>query len=165
MRFLLFVIVFIAANSSFANDYDNLKLIGKTPLKFLGYKIYDIELSGQNSEFSYNQKLAIKITYNKNFTKKELIESSIDEINRINNLEDDELTRLYESRFEELFVDVKKGDEKIAIYDPDFGLEIYHNNKLVGKINDVIFAKRFIDIWLSKEARFRKVRDILIGKK
>lgn len=160
---LLLIIIFFAAKSSFANDFDNLKLIGKAELKFLGFKLYDIELRGESEKFSYNQKLAIKINYDKNFSKEELAETSIDEISRINNIDRKSIEDPYKSNFKQLFVDVKKGDEKIAIYDPNFGLTLFYNGKLVGKINDAIFAKRFIDIWLSDKARFKKVRDLLIG--
>ncbi len=162
---LIFLIIFLIAKPSLANDFDNLKTIGKTPLSFLGFKLYDIELRGEKTEFSYDQKLAIKINYNKNFTKKELIETSIDEICRINSLDKKDIEIPYKSRFETLFVDVKKGDEKIAIYNPKSGLELYYNGTLTGRINDPIFAKRFIDIWLSDKARFQKARNILIAKK
>lgn len=162
---LVFLIVFFLAKSSFASDFDNLKTIGKAPLSFLGFKLYDIELKGEKPQFSYSHKLAIKINYNRNFSKKELIETSIDEICRINLIKKEDIEELYKSRFERLFVDVKKGDEKIAIYDPKFGLELYYNGQLTAKINDPLFAKRFIDIWLSDEARFKKVRDILISAK
>ena len=162
---LVFLIILITTKSSFANDFDNLKTLGKTPLTFLGFKLYDIELRTQKPEFSYDQKLAIKINYNKNFSKTELIDASIDEICRINSLKKEDIETLYKINFEKIFVSVKKGDEKIAIYDPKFGLELYYNGQLTGKINDVIFAKRFMDIWLSDKARFRKVRDILIAQK
>ncbi len=165
MKKFLFLIVLISIKSSFASDFENLKLIGKSPLTFLGYKFYDIELRASNPQFSYNQKLMLKINYDKNFSKDELIEASIDEICRINSLDKKEVEKLYKSRFNQLFVDVKKGDEKIAIFDPETGLELYYNNKLIGKNNDVIFAKRFFDIWLSDKARFKKVRDILIAAK
>ena len=63
----IFLILLITAKSSFAGDFDNLEVIGKTPLSFLGFKLYDIELRGENSEFSYDKKLAIRIIYNNNF--------------------------------------------------------------------------------------------------
>ena len=156
-------IIFFTAELSFANDFNNLKPIGKTELKFLGFNLYDIELRGEREKFSYNQKLAIKINYNKNFSKKELIETSIDEISRINNINKESIEEPYRSIFERLFVDVKKGDEKIAIYDPNFGLTLFYNGKLMDSVNDKIFARRFIDIWLSDKARFKKARDLLVG--
>lgn len=162
--FKIFFILFFLSFSCLANDFENLKTIGKTPLSFIGFKLYDIELKGEKAQFSYDQKLAIKIIYNKNFSKEELVETSIDEICRINSIKKETIEELYKSRFNQLFADVKKGDEKIAIYDPNFGLELYYNGKLTAKINDVTFAKRFIDIWLSDKARFKKVRNILINK-
>lgn len=162
---LIFLIFLISTNSAIAANFYDLNIIGKTTLSFLGFKLYDIELRGEKAQFSYDQRLAIKINYDKNFSKKELIETSIDEICRINSLERQDVEELYKSRFEEIFVDVKKGDEKIAIYDPKFGLELYYNGRLTGKIKDVVFAKRFIDIWLSKKARFKNVRNILIAVK
>lgn len=162
---LAFLISLTIAKLGFANDFDNLKIIGKTPLTFLGFKLYEIELRGKEANFSYDQKLAIRIIYDKNFSKAELIETSIDEICRINSLKKSDIEAIYRERFEKLFVDVKKGDEKIAIYDPKFGLSLYYNGQLKNEINDVIFAKRFIDIWLNENARFKKVRNILIGIK
>jgi len=162
---LIFLILLIITKSGFANDFNNLQLIGKAPLTFLGLKFYDIELKGESHEFSYNQKLAIRIIYNKSFSKEELINTSIDEICRINSLQRQDIEAVYREKFDKIFVDVKKGDEKIAIYDPKFGLMLYYNNQLTGKINDIIFAKRFIDIWLSDKARFKKVRNILVGIK
>jgi hypothetical protein len=160
---LILIIIFLAAKSSFAGDFDSLKPIGKAELKFLGFKIYDIELRGQKEKFSYDQKLAIKINYTKNFSKKELVETSIDEISRINNIERDSIEESYTKNFERIFVDVKKGDEKIAVYDPDFGLTLFYNGKMTGFVNDKVFAKRFIDIWLSDKARFNQARNLLIG--
>lgn len=144
-------------------DFDNLKLIGKTPLKFIGIKLYDIEVRAQGEKFSYDQKFIIKIDYVKNFSKEELVDTSISEIARINDLDEDEVDKEYRGYFEELFVDVKKGDEKIAFYDPKFGLKLFYNGKLIGAVKDVVFAKRFVDIWLSDKARFKKVRDRLVG--
>jgi hypothetical protein len=161
----IFLILLIAAKSSFAVDINNLEPIGKATISFFGIKFYDIELSGERSQFSYNQKLLIKIIYNKNFSKEELINASIDEICRINSLERKDIETVYSERFEKLFVDVKKGDEKVAIYDPKFGLALYYNGKLNGKIKDTIFAKRFIDIWLSDKARFKDARNSLVGIK
>ncbi len=160
---LILIIIFLAAKSSFAGDFDSLKPIGKAELKFLGFKLYDIELRGEKEKFSYEQKLAIKINYTKNFSKKELTQASIDEICRINNIKLDTIEESYTKNFEKIFVDVKKGDEKIAVYDPNFGLTLFYNGKMTGFVNDKVFARRFIDIWLSDKARFKQVRNLLIG--
>lgn len=159
---LLIIIIFLIAKPALASDFDNLQLIGKAQLNFALFKIYDIELHGESKKFSYNQKLAIKINYNKDFSKKDLIKTSIDEIARINQINHQKIEESYGPILERLFVDVKKGDEKVAIYDPNFGLTLFYNSKLIGRVNDKIFARRFIDIWLSDKAKFIKVRNSLI---
>ena len=92
-----------------------------------------------------------------------MVETSIDEISRINNIDRKLIEDSYKSNLERLFVDVHKGDEKIAIYDANCCLSLFHNGQLIGSLEDKIFAKRFIDIWLSPKARFKKTRDLLIG--
>lgn len=137
-------------------------IIGKTEVRFFGFKLYDITLFGEKEKFSYNQKLAIHIKYDKNFSKKELVETSIDEISRINNLDKNNLAS-YKDNLERIFVDIKKGDEKTAFYDPNSGLTLFYNHKISGKINDKVFAKRFMDIWLSENAMFKKDRNKLVN--
>jgi len=166
LKFLFIFALLLSFQSAFALDdkaFESLVLINKTQLNYFGFKLYDIELRGENKKFSYDQKLAIKINYDKNFSKKELTETSIDEISRINNIDREIVAKAYKPNFEKLFVDVKKGDEKIAIYDPKTGLKLFYNGKFVGAVDDTIFAKRFIDIWLSDKARFKKARDELVG--
>lgn len=167
-RHLLILVFVLSAKLTYASDLStlqNFNSFGKTPLKFLGFNLYDIELRGEKPSFSYNQKLAIIIKYNKSFSKEDLVKTSISEICRINKIRPAEIEEDYRKKFDTLFVDVKKGDEKVAIYDPKSGLELYFNGKLTGKVNDTNFAKRFIDIWLSENARFREVRDVLVRGK
>ena len=141
---------------------DNPQIIGKTTLKYFLFKLYDISLWGEKEKFSYDQKLAIYIEYNMNFDKDELIETSVEEIARINNLKEENLGN-YKTKLQQIFVDVKKGDTKTAIFDPKNGLKLFHNNKLKGQIKDLIFAKRFIDIWLNKNTRFKTARNKLVN--
>ncbi len=99
----------------------------------------------------------------KDFSKEDLIQTSIDEIVRINQLDQKDTEKLYRASFEKIFVDVKKGDKKIAIYDPNFGLKLFYNGRLIGKVKDRVFAKRFFDIWLNKNAKFKNLRNKLLN--
>lgn len=167
-KFIIFLAIILNINSASAlenSDYslDDLVVIGEYKLKIYGFKIYNIKLLGEDKNFSYNQKLALNIHYNRDFSKEDLVKTSLDEILRINQISKND-SELYKSRLEEIFVSVKKGDEKTAIFDPNFGLILYHNQKLNGKIADKIFAQRFFDIWLSENAKFLKMRNKLISK-
>ena len=44
------------------------------------------------------------------------------------------------------------------------GVKLYFNGKFAGEINDLIFAKRFIDIWLSDKSSYPKMTQDILGK-
>ena len=138
--------------------------LGTYNLKVWGFKIYNIQLISENNIFSYQNKSALVINYQRNFEKKDLIKKSLEEIARINDINDETLLKTYQNKLEEIFRDVKKGDRKTAFFDPKFGVKLYFNGKFVGEISDQIFAQRFIDIWLSKKSSFPKMTNAILGK-
>lgn len=172
--FLKFIFVFLLlfnANKAFADvvpkeiikEISSPILIGKSQLKFFGFEIYEIALWGEKSEFSYTQKFAIKINYKKNFDKESLVERSIKEMKRVNFLTEDE-ERFYRSELNRVFLGVKKGDSKTALYLPQNGVLLFHNSEFVGKISDQKLARRFVDIWLHEKSSYPEITKELIGK-
>lgn len=138
--------------------------LGSHNLKVWGLKIYNIQLLSDTKKFSYQNKFAIVINYQRDFAKKNLIQKSLEEISRINNIEDANLVKTYQKKLEEIFLDVKKGDRKTAFFDPKKGVKLYFNAKFVGEINDLVFAKKFIDIWLSDKSSYPKMTQDILGK-
>ena len=138
--------------------------LGAHNLKVWGFKIYNIQLLSETKNFSYQNKLALVINYQRDFAKNDLIKKSLEEISRINDIEDANLVKTYQNKLEEIFLEVKKGDRKTAFFDPKKGLKLYFNGKFVGEIKDLIFAKRFIDIWLSDKSSFPKMTKAILGK-
>lgn len=138
-------------------------LIGKAELKYFGLKVYDINLWCEKPQFSYAEKFAIQIHYNMNFSKEDLAKRSIKEIERNHILSTSEQNKYYQ-KFLEIFSDIKKGDEKLAIFIPQKGVELYHNNQLIGKISDQKLARLFVDIWLDERGSFPQVTKKLLGK-
>jgi hypothetical protein len=138
--------------------------LGAHNLKVWGFKIYNIQLLSEEKQFSYQNKLALVINYQRDFAKKDLIKRSLEEISRINNIKDEALLINYQNKLEEIFFDVKKGDRKTAFFDPKNGVKLYFNGKFAGAINDLIFAQRFVDIWLSDNSSFPKMTNAILGK-
>ena len=138
--------------------------LGTHNLKVWGLKIYKIELLSEVKNFSYQNKFAIIINYQRDFSKKDLIRRSLEEISRINDIKDANLLKIYQNKLEEIFFDVKKGDRKTAFFDPKSGVKLYFNGKLSGEIKDLIFAKRFVDIWLSAKSSYPKMTNDILGK-
>lgn len=138
--------------------------LGAHSLKVWGFKIYNIQLLSEEKKFSYQKKFAIIINYQRDFSKKDLIQKSLEEISRINDINDEDLLKTYQKKLEEIFFEVKNGDRKTAFFDPKNGVKLYFNGKFVGEINDLIFAKRFIDIWLSDKSSYPKMTRDILGK-
>ncbi len=138
-------------------------LIGESDLKYFGFKVYRAELWCEKAQFSYDKKFAIHLTYNMNFAKEDLARRSIEEIEKLHILGDLEKKNYYQQLLK-IFANVKKGDEKVALFLPQKGVEMYYNNKLIGKINDLKLARLFVDIWLDKRGSFPQVTKKLLGK-
>jgi len=176
---LIFLMNFLCNNYVFAqeNSRENLlnfpeinenfskpSILGVHNLKVWGLKIYKIELLSETKSFSYQNKLAIIINYQRDFAKNNLIKRSIEEISRANDIKDQSLLKNYQTKLEEIFFDVKKGDRKTAFFDPKNGVKLYFNGKLAGAIKDLIFAKRFIDIWLGDNSAYPQMTQDILGK-
>ena len=168
MNFLCKNYVFAQENlSNFPEINENFSKsssLGSHNLKVWGFKIYNIQLLSETKNFSYQNKSALVIKYQRDFAKKDLIQKSLEEISRINNINDEALLKNYQNKLEEIFFEVKKGDRKTAFFDPKNGVKLYFNGKFVGTINDLVFAKRFFDIWLSDKSSYPKMTQAILGK-
>jgi len=138
--------------------------LGSYNLKVWGFNVYNIQLLSETKKFSYQNKSALVINYQRDFAKKDLIQKSLEEISRINNINDEALLKNYQNKLEEIFFEVKKGDRKTAFFDPKNGFKLYFNGKFAGAINDLVFAKRFFDIWLSDKSSYPKMTQAILGK-
>lgn len=139
------------------------KLIGKATLSIFKIEFYDISLWSSSKDFSYEQPFAIHIKYKKNFSKKSLVARSIKEMKKNNNINSNQ-EAFYKNQLDQVFEDIKKGDNKTAIYLPNKKLTIYHNYKLVGDIFDQRLARLFVDIWLDKNSSFPNLTAQLLAK-
>ena len=138
-------------------------LIGASSLHFLGFKVYDIALWSEDKNFSYEKKFAIFIRYNMNFSKEDLAKKSIEEIEKLHVLSEEE-RKNYLVQLTKIFSSVKKGDKKMAMFFPDKGVEMFYNGKLNGKIADPKLARLFVDIWLDEKGSYPKVTREVLGK-
>lgn len=136
--------------------------IGSSELTFFGAKVYDISLWTVDDKFSYEKPFAIRIKYNMNFDKNDLAKRSITEIKKLHELTKDQEDSYLEQLLEILH-SVKKGDEKIAIFDPQNGVSMIYNGKIIGKISDIKLARFFVDIWLDQRGSYPEVTRKVLG--
>jgi hypothetical protein len=147
-----------------AKNFQTPFLIGSSSLHFIGFKVYDIALWSEDKNFSYEKKFAIFIRYNMNFSKEDLAKKSIEEIEKLHVLNKEE-RKNYLVELTKIFSSVKKGDEKVAMFLPGKGVEMFYNGKLNGKITDPKLARLFVDIWLDEKGSYPKVIKAILGKK
>jgi len=139
-------------------------LIGQYDLKVYGLNVYNIKLWSQNKKFSYENKFAIEINYKMNFSQENLVKRTVEEIKRIQNITDQNELIVYHREFMKIFLEVKKGDCKVAVFSPQKGVELFYNHKSVGKITKPKLARYFVDIWLSKNSSYPKMTKTILGE-
>lgn len=178
IRYIIFILFFSSANLSFAQNNENpppsypeiskifktYQKLGDYNLKVFGLKIYYIELFSDKNAYSLNNNLAIVINYQRDFSKKILVDRSIQEIKKNNLIKDQTILSSYQKKLNEVYSDVKSGDRKTAYFNPQNGVELYFNGQKIGEINDLVFAKRFMGIWLNPNSSYPKMTKSLIGK-
>jgi len=155
--FILIITLFMPHNSE-ANNYE---YCNSYDLKFLFKKIYNVELCAEDKKMLnykniYNQNFSLTIKYNINFTKKELVESSLSEIiryNKINNTKQE----AYRKILQNLFPSVQKNDIISAIYNKNGDLQFYFNNKYYSSTKNKDFNHNFLNIWLHKDNKYKKM--------
>jgi len=161
--FLQFLIFFIFINTTASaqnilikQNIPQAEMVGSYCFKVFGLKIYHIELWSKNGNFDYNQPLALSITYNKNFSASQLAKKTTTEIQKVNNLNTEQMQK-YQIYIDKLFVDVKKNQNKTAIFMPSGILKIFLEQQKVSEINDLQFAKYFLNIWLDSKSSYPKM--------
>lgn len=168
---LLFVALFFSCTTGLAaetpliirNSLDKQFLIGSATLKFLGMKVYDISLWSEMPKFSYDKPFAIHIKYNMNFSRDELTQRSITEIERLHDLSEEE-KKNYLKNLNSIFRSVKKGGEKVAVFIPSKGVKMFYNNEATGMISDPKLSRLFVDIWLDEKGSYPEVTRKILGK-
>jgi hypothetical protein len=150
----------IAQNIITSKHIPQAKLVGSYCFNVFGLKIYHIELWSKNGQFSYQQPLSLSITYHKNFTASQLTKKTISEIEKTNQLNSQQLAK-YNVYINKLFVDVKKNQNKTAIFMPNGNLKIFLEQQQISEINDIEFAKDFLNIWLSPKSSYPKMSSAL----
>lgn len=171
----IFLALFFLSNQSFADDslqianhikknFSSYHLIGSNNLTVFGFKVYQISLWCEGEGFSYDKKFAINIKYQRDFSVDSLVERSIEEIKRINAVTDEKQLADYRKQLTKIFIPVKSGDVKTAIYSKKEGVALFFNGELVGKISDPKLARYFVDIWLSDKSSYPKMTNAILGK-
>lgn len=140
---------------------NNAVLSGQANLSVFIFDIYDAELWVEKKPWDFNQAFSLSLRYNRSLSKEELVDSSIEEIERYYNIGKNK--RIYRETLNSILLSVEEGDRISAVYQPGRGLSFFYNSKKIGLIDDLDFAKKYIMIWLHPQAYYEDVRRGLLA--
>jgi hypothetical protein len=144
------------------NNYFSKKLlVGKANFQFLFWNMYDAKLITESGKYPSN-KFALILKYNKNFSKKSVVDETINQLEKqktFNEIELEEVKVLLNKAFR----DIKKNNKFIGIKNNNEAIFYFQNEKVL-KTNNSEFINLFFDIWLRKDSQNPKFTKELLGE-
>lgn len=147
---LLFFSTTIEA-SSLNNILNKLSFLGTSQYSYLFLDIYEAKLWTEKKpiEKLFEQKIALKLTYQRNIDSNTLISESINKLKELNISKKN--IQAWIPTMKKGFKNVQKKDQITAYYTPKEGISFYYNDQLTTKSSDKHFAQSFLKIWLSEK--------------
>ncbi len=141
------------------------RLIGQHRFTYWGFEVYDASLWG-NTAFApqdwAKQNLVLELRYLRDFKGADIAQRSIDEMQGQRALTDAQ-KQTWTGVLLSLIPNVRHGERLTGIYTPDKGMQLLHQDRLLGEVNDVDLAQRFFGIWLAPETSQRQLRQQLLA--
>lgn len=140
-------------------------LRGQGRLRFLGLSIYDARLwvtAGFDPKSYFASPLALEIVYARSLKGRLIAERTLDEMQRVDGIEDDQAERWLQS-MTAIFPDVAAGDRITGVLRPGESARFFANASPRGEIAEPDFARRFFSIWLGPQTSEPTLRQALLG--
>jgi hypothetical protein len=138
--------------------------LGGGDLRWLGLRIYRATLWAEQQPFQPALPFALQLSYYRSISRQRLVQTSMDEIRRLNRASIDDATfARWEAVLNNAFTDVVAGDQLIGVYAPGHGMRLYSQQSLLADIGDAQLARAFFAIWLDEATRDPGLRRQLLG--
>ncbi|WP_161866657.1 chalcone isomerase family protein [Pseudomonas yangonensis] len=139
-------------------------LVGSGDFSWFGFSVYNAKLWSPSRQVDFTQPFALELTYRRSISRETLVDTSLDEIRRINGQPlDREQQDDWTQQMRQAFVDVSDGTRITGVFLPEQGCRFYVDGKLQHVIDDPEFARAFFSIWLDPQTRSPKLRTALLG--
>ena len=144
----------------------NWQIRGSAVMRFLGLKVYDIQLETTSAwadhEFATNP-LRMKLTYAMKLEGSLIAERSLIEMRRFAKISSQQSMQ-WLALMQSAFPNVQKGDSLIGEADGAGNVQFWHNDKPTASYNDPDFARLFFGVWLDEKTSAPAIRASLLGK-
>ena len=141
------------------------RLIGQHRFTYWGFEVYDASLWGSTAFAPQDwakQSLVLELRYLRDFKGADIAQRSIDEMQGQRVLTDAQ-KQTWAGVLQSLIPNVRSGERLTGIYTPNKGMQLLHQDRLLGEVTDVDLAQRFFGIWLAPETSQRQLRQQLLA--
>jgi len=141
------------------------RLIGQHRFTYWGFEVYDASLWGSTAFAPDNwamQALVLELRYLRDFKGADIAQRSIEEMQGQRTLSAAQQHN-WSGVLQSLIPNVRSGDRITGVYAPDKGMQLLHQDRLLGDVTDAELAKRFFGIWLAPETSQRQLRQQLLA--
>ena len=143
---------------------------GHGSFRWFGLHIYDAALwlpasaiSGSGPGPDGSQPLALRLRYARTLKGGDIAQRSIEEIERLG-LGDAARRAGWLETMRKLFPDVSRGSTLTGVHLPGRGARFFHDQRLLGEVQDEAFSRAFFAIWLDSRTSAPALREALLGK-
>jgi hypothetical protein len=141
------------------------RLVGKERFTYWGFEVYDASLWANATFVAEDwgkQLLVLELRYLRNFQGADIAQRSMDEMQGQRPLSDTQ-KKNWLATLQALIPNVRAGESITGVYAPDKGMQLLHQDRILGELRDPEFAQRFLGIWLAPETSQRKLRQQLLA--
>ena len=143
------------------NYFSKQTLVGKANFNFLFWNMYDAKLISESGSYPSN-KFALILKYNKDFSKKSVVDETINQLKKQKTFNEKELKEV-NALLNKSFKEIKKNNKFIGIKNNNEAVFYFQNEKVL-ETDDSEFIKLFFDIWLRKNSQNPRFTQELLGK-
>ena len=136
---------------------------GSGEMRWFGLRLYNAVLWVAGDSLSDDTAYALQLTYQRDIAKSRLVGATLDELKRLGEQDEARLAR-WQAALEQVFPDVRQGDQITGAHLPGSGARFYLNGRLTGAVADERFARAFFAIWLSPQTREPALRQALLKR-
>ena len=109
------------------------------------------------------QPMVEELRYLRDFKGADIAQRSIDEMQGQRALTPAQL-KSWSATLQALIPNVRSGESITGVYQPDKGMQLLHQDRLLGELSDTELAQRFLGIWLAPETSQRQLRQQLLAR-
>ena len=141
---------------------DRLQSVGHAELRVFFMKVYRAELYSVTGRYEKLQgPLMLRLTYRRDISSTRLVKETR---KQIGDLPDEQLDR-WMTHLANMWPNLAEGDELTFYMDPEDRGHFHHNGQYIGSVEDPVFAKAFLNIWLADDSAYPKLTRKLRGER